>query len=59
MGTTFWKKSIENEMDNKCVAFEVLNGVTLEQVRQGKVKPGFKHVGTHMIFDINMVGKFT
>ena len=26
---------------------------------EGKVKPGLKHVRTHMIFDINMDGKFT
>ena len=33
--------------------------MTPEKTREGKVKPGFKNVGTHMIFDINMVGKFT
>ena len=28
-------------------------------MRKGKVKPGFKYVGTHMIFNIKMDGKFT
>ena len=39
--------------------FEVLREVTPEQMREGKVKPGFKYFGTHMIFDIKMDGKFT
>ena len=46
-------------MDNSRVAFEVLKGVTQEQMREGKVNPGFKYVGKHMIFDIKMDGKFT
>ena len=33
--------------------------MTPEQMREGKVKPGFKYVGTHVIFDIKMGGKFT
>ena len=37
-GTTFWKKSIEKEMDNFRVAFEVLKGVKPEQTREVKVK---------------------
>ena len=44
-------------MANVCVAFEVLNGMTSAQMREGKVKLGFKHVGTHMIFDINIDSK--
>ena len=28
-------------------------------MREVKVKPGFKYVGTHMVFDIKMDGKFT
>ena len=28
-------------------------------MRDGKVKPGFKYVGTHMIFYIKMDGNFT
>ena len=26
---------------------------------KGKIKPGYEHVNLHMIFDINMDGKFT
>ena len=28
-------------------------------MKSGKVKPGFKYCGTHMIFDVRMDGKFT
>ena len=40
------------------VTFKVLKGVTPEQMIAGKVKPGFKYVGTHIIFDIKMDSKF-
>ena len=33
--------------------------MTPYQIRKGKVKPEFKYVGTHMVFDIKMYGKFT
>ena len=46
-------------MPNAHVAFEVLNGVTPDQMGEVKIKQGFKHFGTHMIFDIKMDGKFT
>ena len=46
-------------MANVRVAFKFLKGVTPEQMREGKVKPGFKYVGTHMVFDIKMNDKFT
>ena len=57
-GTNFWTKSIKKEMDNVRVALEVLKGVTPYQTREGKVKLGFKYVGTHMIVDIRMDSKF-
>ena len=41
------------------VSFMILNVVTTDQTIERKVKPGFKYVGTHMIFDIKMDGKFT
>ena len=41
------------------VDFEVLNVVAPYQMREGKVKPGFTYVITHMIFDIKLDGKFT
>ena len=46
-------------MANVCVTFDVLKGVTPEQMWEGKVKPVFKHVRTYMIFDINMDKTFT
>ena len=38
-------------MANARVAFEVLNGAKPEYTREGKLKPGFKYIGAHMIFD--------
>ena len=58
-GTDFWMKAIEKEMVNVRVAFEKLEGVTIDEMKTGKVKPGFKFCSTHMIFDIKMDGKFT
>jgi hypothetical protein len=58
-GTRFWTDAIDKEMKNVRVAFEKLEGVNEAQMKTGKIKPGFKYVGTHMIFDIKMDGKFT
>ena len=44
---------------NVKVAFNKLDGVTEEQMRPSKIKPGYNFFGTHMIFEINMDGKFT
>jgi len=57
--TSFWTKSIEKEMKNVRVAFEKIDGVTVDDMEKGKAKPGYKYCGTHMIFDIKMDGKFT
>ena len=45
-------------MANVRVDFEVLKEVTTDQMREEKVKPGFKYIGIHMIFDIKMDGNF-
>ena len=58
-GTDYWEKAIRKEMTNVRIAFEELKGVTPEQMRTGKVKPGYSFCSTHMIFDIKMDGKFT
>lgn len=58
-GTDYWRKAIEKEMVNVRVAFEKLENVTVDQMKTGKVKPGYKFCSTHMIFDIKMDGKFT
>ena len=58
-GTNFWTKEIEKEVANVHVAFKVFKGATPAQMREGKLKLLFKYVGTHMIFDIKMDGKFT
>ena len=46
-------------MANVCFAFEVLKSLTLAQMREGRVKPGFRYFVTHIIFDIKMYSKFT
>ena len=46
-------------MNNVPVALQDLKGLKLDQMREVKVRPGFKYVGTHMIFDIKTNGKFT
>ena len=46
-------------MTNVRIAFEKLDGVTLDDTRKGNIKPGYEHVNLHMIFDIKMDGKFT
>ena len=46
-------------MANVRVSFKVLKGVTPDHMSEGKVKPEFKYVGTHMILNIKMDCKFT
>ena len=57
--TQFWTNAIAKEMKNVRIAFEKLQGITEQQMRTGKIRPGFNHVGMHMIFDIKMDGQFT
>ena len=59
MGTDFWTKVISKDKKNPCVAFENIDGVTLNEMRKGKIKPGYKEVNVHVIFYIKMNGKFT
>ena len=59
METILWADVITKEMKNVPVAFEKLEGISEEKIRSGKVRPGYSYVGTHMIFDIKMNGKFT
>ncbi len=58
-GTTHWTRAIEKEMKNVRVAFEKIDGVTEQQMRTGKVRPGYSFCSTHMIFDVKMDGSFT
>ena len=46
-------------MKNVRIAFEKVDGVNEEQMRTGKVKPGYSFCSTHMIFDVKMDGSFT
>ena len=58
-GTDFWTKAIAKEMTNVRIVFENIDSVTSDEMRKGKIKPGYENVGVHMIFDINIDGKFT
>ena len=59
MGTAFWTKAIAKEIKNTRIEFEKLDGVTPDETRKGKIKPGYEHINVHMIFDTKMYGKFT
>lgn len=57
-GTNFWQKAIEKELGKVRVAFEIL-GVSPDEMRSGKVKPGYQEIKCHWVFDIKMDGNFT
>ena len=46
-------------LKNICIALERLDGVTPDEMREGKIKPGCEHIIVQIIFDINMDGKLT
>jgi len=46
-------------MRNVRVAFEKIDDVTEEQMKTGKIRPGYSYCSTHMIFDVKMDGSFT
>ena len=46
-------------MVNVCITFYKFEVVTPDEISKGKVMPGYDNVNFHMIFDINMDGKFT
>ena len=46
-------------LKNICIALERLDGVTPDEMREGKIKPGCEHINVQIIFDINMDGHFT
>ena len=46
-------------MKNVRISFDKLESVTPNEMRKGEIKPGYYNANVHMIFDINMDGKFT
>ena len=46
-------------MINVRIEFEKLDNATPDEMRKGNIMPGYEHVNVHMIFDINIDGKFT
>ena len=55
----FWTKAIAIETTNVRISSEKLDGVTPDNMRKGKTNPRYEHVNVHILFDINMDGKFT
>ena len=55
-GTTFWTDAILKDMKKVIVAFEIIDGFTPEEIRDGKcdMLKGFQEIGCHMIFDVKM-----
>jgi hypothetical protein len=51
MGTDHWRKALNKEMSKVKIAWNAKDGVTLEDVRSGKVKDmiGFQEIGCHCI----------
>ena len=46
-------------MVNVHIEFEKIDGVIFNEIRKGKIRPGYEYVNVHMVFDIKMYGKFT
>ena len=46
-------------MKNVCISFEACYEVLLEDSRRGQKVVGYQVIRCHMIFDINMDGRFT
>ena len=46
-------------MTNFLIVFENLGGVTPDEIRKGRINPGYENINVHMIFDIKMDGNFT
>jgi len=57
-GTDFWRKAIEKELSKVRVAFEKLS-VTPEEMRNGRVRPGYQEIKCHWVFDVKMDGNLT
>ena len=59
MGTDFWNNEIAKEMANVRISLEKLDGVTPNDTNKGEIRPIYDHINVHMVFYINMDGKFT
>ena len=58
-GNTYWYDAIQKEMKNVRVAFETDEEVTPKEARSNKKYVGYQEIKCHMIFSIQMDGKFT
>ena len=46
-------------MANVRISFNNIDGVSPDNMRKGKIKIGYEHVGINVIIDIDIDGKFT
>ena len=46
-------------MKNVSIAFEKIDGITEAQMKMGKIRSGYNHCSTHMVFVIKMDGSLT
>jgi hypothetical protein len=55
-GTKHWENAIKKEMEKVGVAYMVKNGITPDDVRNGRVKEmiGFQEIKCHVVFDVKM-----
>ena len=43
LGTEFWIKAIEKQMENTRISFDKLDGVTTDEVRKRKFRPVYEN----------------
>ena len=58
-GLTFGPRKYKKEMTNLRIESEKIGGVSPAYTRKGKNRPRYEQIGVHMIFEINIDGKFT
>ena len=46
-------------MENVCISFEKIYGITPDETKKGKSRPGREHVNVHIIIDIKVDVNFT
>jgi len=61
-GTDYWRRAIEKEMKNVCIAFQKWDGGGPEDAKVASLSGsliGFQEIRCHMIFDVKMDGDLT
>ena len=55
-GNTYWQDAINKEMSKAKISWKVLDGVTPNEARKGKVDGliGYQEIRNHIVFDVKM-----